>query len=397
MAEIEEKLLAEVSELVKKFDASPKLTAEFNIFEVLNVKEAETKICRFLCELLSPNGSHGMRIFFLKPFVENVLDFNISDEELQSADVSKEFVIENGRRIDILVKTKSHFIPIEVKILASDLNKQCKDYYEEAKKHDTNAKIFYLTPYGKLPSPESSCGVPVKCKSFAKDISGWACYCIKKIDSLDDAERLKHASVYEVLKQYAATLKKFTEKTMKETLTMEIAELISNSDENLKAAGEIVLALVSTLQIKLFENVEKMLKEDEKEYNLVKGEGLHYADKSCEVPGLFYKKTENNDSELGVRLDVEKYYGGTWIYVGEFTLNGRKWGRDKFEKIKFPDEPPASNVDVNFSNPEHLSWLCNKNIIEKVAGDCACKIKKYFEDYSGQNKTDKIFNKETSS
>ena len=95
--------------------------------------------------------------------------------------------------------------------------------------------------------------------------------------------------------------------------------------------------------------------------------------KLYEAPGLFYKKSENNDNEPGVRLDFEEYYGETWLYVGEFTLNGRKWG--KFEKIKFPDEYPARSIDVNFNKPEHLSWLCNKTIMEKLAGDCACKIK----------------------
>ena len=38
----------------------------FNIFNVLDIKSKEVIMCRFLSELLTPNGSHGMEKNFLK-------------------------------------------------------------------------------------------------------------------------------------------------------------------------------------------------------------------------------------------------------------------------------------------------------------------------------------------
>lgn len=176
-------LLQEVSKLSKEFYAAHEqkgIIERFNVFEILGVETDERKICRFLCEILSPakalrNGFLS-RDFFLKSFVKKVLGLDISDDELEKAEVCREYTIENGRRIDIVIRSKGLFIPIEVKIRAWDLNEQCKDYYNEAKKYDADAKIFYLTPNGKQPSPESSDGVPaesMKCISFEDDIYDW--------------------------------------------------------------------------------------------------------------------------------------------------------------------------------------------------------------------------------
>ena len=77
-----------------------------------------------------------------------MLGLDIPDYKLEKAEVCREYTTQNGRRIDIVIRSKSKmfrlFIPIEVKIWARDINEQCKDYYEEAKKYDDDAKIFYL-------------------------------------------------------------------------------------------------------------------------------------------------------------------------------------------------------------------------------------------------------------
>ena len=194
------------------------------------------------------------RGFFLKSFVKKVLGLNIPDYKLEEAEVFREYTIENGRRIDIVIRSEGLFIPIEVKIWSGDRNEQCKDYYDEAKKHDADAKIFYLTPSGKLPSPESSDGVPaesMKCVSFENDIYDWISYCIGQ------PEVISNVLLREVLMQFAATIKKFTEQTKEEKLTMEIANIINQSTENLKTAGEIVSALGTALQTRLFDTVKK--------------------------------------------------------------------------------------------------------------------------------------------
>lgn len=366
-------LLQEVSRLSEEFYATHEkkgMIERFNVFKILDVETDERKICRFLCGILSPAEALGngflSREFFLKSFVKKVLKLDIPDYKLEKAEVCREYLTENGRKIDIVIRSKAFrlFIPIEVKIWAWDLNRQCRDYYDEAKKHDADAKIFYLTPNGKLPSPESADGVPtenMKCISFENDIYDWISYCICQ------SEVIRNAPLREVLLQFAATVKKFTEHTKEEQLKMEIAELIGKSTENLKAAGEIISALGTVLQTRLFEFVEKMLEKAYTPIIPVKGKGLHYTDESCIKRGLFYHNQKSDDTKAGIIFDVE----GCYAYIGEFTLQGRKWGN--FEK------GGINGHSVNFNNVDHLCELCDEENMKKFAGNCAEKIRKYLE------------------
>ena len=370
MQEIE-KLLQEVSKLSKEFDAVHENKIEqFNVFDILDIETDERKICRFLCEIISPAKAlrNGFleRDFFLKSFVKKVLKLDIPDYKLEKAEVCREYITENGRRIDIVIRSEkeSLFIPIEVKIWAWDLNRQCKDYYDEAKKHDADAKIFYLTPNGKLPSPESADGVPtenMKCISFENDIYDWISYCIGQ------SEVIRNAPIREVLLQFAATVKKFTDQTMEEQLKMEIAELIGKSTENLKAAGEIISALGTVLQTRLFEFVEKMLEKEYKPENT----DFYYKNQFKGARGLFYHNGEHDNATPGVRFDVEYWYGGLWAFIGEFTLQGSKWGNN--------GRCGVNGHYVDFSNVEHLCELCDEENMKKFAGNCAEKIREYLK------------------
>ncbi len=360
MQEVEH-LLKEVSRQLKEFDAvheNKRVTERFNVFEALGVEADERKICRFLCKILE-------REFFLKLFVRKVLELDIPDYKLEQAEVYIEYYTQNGRKIDIVIRSKKLFIPIEVKIWAWDLNEQCKDYYEEAKKYDDDAKIFYLTPDGHAPSPESSYGVPaedMKCISFKNDIYDWISYCIGQ------PEVIRNAPLREVLLQFAEAVKKFTEQqTKEEKLKMEIAKLIRESPENQRAAKSILSAIGTVLQTKLFETVEKML---EKEYK-PENNDFYYKNQSKAVRGLFYHNCEHDNTKPGVFFDVEEWYGYTSAFIGYFTLHGRKWG--DFEK------GGMNGYCVNFKNVAHLCELCDEENMKKFAGNCAEKIKEYLE------------------
>ena len=108
---------------------------------------------RSLSDLLNPEGAHGCGTLFLKSFLEKVLNKRqLNDTSLSHTDIIKEIVIDSERRIDIVIKNTCFFIPIEVKIYASEQNGQCYDYYEYAKTVDSNASIVYLTLFGNMPS-----------------------------------------------------------------------------------------------------------------------------------------------------------------------------------------------------------------------------------------------------
>ena len=378
MQEVEH-LLKEVSRQLKEFDAvheNKRVTEHFNVFEALGVEADERKICRFLCKILE-------REFFLKSFVRKVLELDIPDYKLEQAEVYIEYYTQNGRKIDIVIRinSKKLFIPIEVKIWAWDLNEQCKDYYEEAKKYDDDAKIFYLTPDGHAPSPESSYGVPaedMKCISFKNDIYDWISYCIGQ------PEVIRNAPLREVLLQFAETVKKFTEQqTKEEKLKMEIAEFIRESPENMKAALHILAAkgeIIAKLRTDFFKAVEEAMKA-EKEAMVDDNSTLYYGiDKRRTgdyFAGLFYapskKEGKYDDTKPGVRLDIDNGLA----YIGVFTpregKNG-KWGN-------FIDCTLSNGKFPNFKNPnDALFELCDESVMKDFAEKCAREIKSYLKE-----------------
>lgn len=138
----------------------------FNVFDVLSVKYKEVIMCRMLKELLDPRGKHGKGNKFLKLFFKVINESSVeivSDEELDNSNikVNTEYLIEGNRRIDILAKVGSRYIPIEVKIEACDQKDQVSDYlnYCQTKQEQSGYKgktvLLYLTLDGHEPSKNS--------------------------------------------------------------------------------------------------------------------------------------------------------------------------------------------------------------------------------------------------
>lgn len=177
-------LLLNVSSDMKSKEAMPyNPQLKYNIFHILEMTEKEVVMCRFLTDLLNPEGQHGYGILFLKSFFTDVLNENrINDILLAHTDVIKEFAIDNERRIDIVICNAQFFIPIEVKIYATEQAGQCYDYFEYAKTFDENTQIVYLTRFGSEPteySRKAKNGTEIlpndkiKCISWEKDICEW--------------------------------------------------------------------------------------------------------------------------------------------------------------------------------------------------------------------------------
>lgn len=151
----------------------------YNIFDILEISGKEVIMCRFLADLLNPEGEHGCGILFLKSFFQDILKkSDLSDALLTHTDVIKEFVIDNERRIDIVIRNALFFVPVEVKIYAGEQEGQCYDYYQYAK----NSPIIYLTRFGDTPSQYSrkkKDGTEflspdhILCISWENDICGW--------------------------------------------------------------------------------------------------------------------------------------------------------------------------------------------------------------------------------
>jgi hypothetical protein len=211
-----EELMKEVSVIMKKYELIYQKTGDrFNIFEIAAIGDDEVKVCRILRELLDPNGSHAQGSVYLKLFAKIVLEMNICDDVLCDAEVFSEFLTDGNRRIDLAIKTRDDFIPIEVKIHAGDQERQVADYYEYAKKvgKQNSTKLFYLTLDGRPPSPGSAEGMTkkkgsqdyegIKNISFGKDIRNWLSECLK--ETPESAQNLRVS-----LKQFLTAIEKIT-------------------------------------------------------------------------------------------------------------------------------------------------------------------------------------------
>lgn len=119
---------------------------ESNIFKALRVAQDEVLMCRFLADLLDPNGYKSTEnkpdTSFLESFLKTRLQMEGAElKDLERTCVMTEYLIDNGRRIDIMLQHPRFSIPIEVKINAGDQEAQCYDYHFYAR----NAKLVYLT------------------------------------------------------------------------------------------------------------------------------------------------------------------------------------------------------------------------------------------------------------
>ncbi|WP_427873510.1 PD-(D/E)XK nuclease family protein [Flavobacterium sp. MMS24-S5] len=176
-----DKLLDDFSAMKKEYyEWNRKKAERYNIFQILNIKHAETKThTPFLINLLNPKGSHAHGLLFFDLFINAIAPESkkhlYQNLKISNLRVKKEKSTEDGR-LDIIIESfglgEQFIIVIENKINAKDQKKQLSRYYSHCKKSgytDDNILLIYLT----------------KCKKDAKDSSM----------SFLERERLKEADV----------------------------------------------------------------------------------------------------------------------------------------------------------------------------------------------------------
>lgn len=324
-------LLKEIQAISKKYELiNQKTGGYFNIFEITNISTDEIAICRVLYELLSPNGSHYQGNIYLKLFIKNVLQLNLTDQELLTAKVHREYIIDYGRRIDIVIETDQRFIPIEVKIYAKDQENQCYNYYKKA----INSKVYYLTRFGESPS-ESSAGKLTHTEngyleiiniSFSNDILKWLNKC------LEYKETIVIAPIREIILQFSSIIHKFTNK-IEDDKDMEIQKVLMASSENMSIGLEVEKSLkyckIAMIE-KIFETIESNINEQKLEneydyrYNDSQKINNYYNNKSSTYPGIsyLYKKDIKKDIDIWVRLEIDHR-----IFIGYCVAYNNKSGK----------------------------------------------------------------------
>ena len=172
----------------KLYEEEWKRGEKFNIFNILNLSQDETKLhTPFIAELLNPKGSHGMKDAFLREFIK-ISDID-TELDTKEATVETEYSIgyknndsTEGGRIDIFVyDNKKNAIIIENKIYAGDQKNQLLRYYNYAFKNKFKFNIIYLTLYGDAASEDSvgNRNFDYDCLSYNNDILSWLERCVQ--------------------------------------------------------------------------------------------------------------------------------------------------------------------------------------------------------------------------
>lgn len=141
--------------LSNDFKKLSEIKDEVNIFKILNMADKETVHSDMLAWLFNPYENHNLNDKAIKVLLMqlsekdaeyiNLLLLNYSDLE-----VYREYTIDNGRRIDILMESRNNkvIIIIENKIWSGEGDNQLEDYkkYIDEKYIDYSRIFLYLTP-----------------------------------------------------------------------------------------------------------------------------------------------------------------------------------------------------------------------------------------------------------
>lgn len=227
-------------EQIPKCDKSLNSDSEnmYNIFEVMGVEYNEVIVCRFIGNLLDPKGKHRLGVEPLRLFICNVLQDEVPNENLESAVINLEEHTNNDRRVDIVIHLNKKVYPIEVKIWASDQDKQLEDYHHYFFGESGQNKIYYLTPKGREPSKKSKGDLPkeqISCISFYEHIMDW----LKKI------QEISPNNVKFVVTNFMEVIKKMNEQS---TELKSIFKELELDDDNRKYNTDEIKSAISLLK-----------------------------------------------------------------------------------------------------------------------------------------------------
>jgi hypothetical protein len=410
-----QELLDEVIEIVGKHREDANKTGEnFNIFNILGMRRGEVNPhCRFLYELLNPEGVHGIKDVFLRLFIEDTLA--VSGFKFENIRVKRELkttnISRNNRRIDLFISSSSHVIGIEVKIDAEDQDKQLNDYWQElvarSGVHDIKKEplLYYLTLGGHGPSLKSKRELEndkYNIISFKEHILTWLEKC------MNDSGNRGKVTLKEAINQYKILIESLTGSKVK--MLEEIAGSYCNDPHKLKIALEIGKSIKSAkkmIQCKFWEKLKRRLestfKVDVKFCPKSKVEDIvnYYYDKNKEIYLTFTtERLKDNNLQFCVRLVGAIHYGLNTI---ERQIDARRsskgkeieksgelarsyWRDDKYNEsepwweICFYNDNRMNTINFRDFNEEAISFADNDKL-ETAVGQIVGHAKKIIGAY----------------
>ena len=299
----------------KLYEEEWKRGEKFNIFNILNLSQDETKLhTPFIAELLNPKGSHGMKDAFLREFIE-ISDID-TELDIKEATVETEYSIgyknndsTEGGRIDIFIyDNKKNAIIIENKIYAGDQQNQLLRYYNYAKKNKFNFNLIYLTLNGNAASEKSlgNINFDYDCLSYNNDILSWLERCVQISACIP--------LVREIIRQYIINIKDLLNIMDKDNLN-ELIEL-TTSKEYVESTLDII-ANGESIKTQIRRNFIESLKEIAERNNLQIEPYDNYDDFCClreySYLGFYNKKLSEN---WAIFIGLEKNNKNNGVFYG---------------------------------------------------------------------------------
>jgi len=230
---VAQRLLQQTAQLNREHAATAREERRaFNVFSMLRPEDDEVNLhSRFLCELLNPQGTHGMGTAFLERF--------LAQAGLETFDVTTATVQREYQSMDIFIANAARqAVILENKINAEDQPQQLQRYYKAVRKEGyKNVKVLYLTLYGNAPSADSAGNLDeeiLTLLSYADDVRDWLAACIEVAEP--------YPTVRETLQQYQWLVEGLTGQAGGRLL-MDVKALLKD-EESLAAAISISQALV---------------------------------------------------------------------------------------------------------------------------------------------------------
>lgn len=411
MSQVKE-MLESAKRIQKNADEVTRLKGEqFNIFSVLRRESDEVVVHnRFIAEMLSPDGAHGLGDTPLRCFVNYIqslprfteLKGKKEDKEYQKElrdKLSGDFYVKaehnlgkisedktTGGFVDIAMLSKDLNVFIESKIYAHDQPNQLLRYSNG--NDNTPNLVCYLTLNGRE-SPSSEQKLEVNKDylrlSYETDIINWL------------TEVNKHAYDFpilrETIKQYINLVKKLTGQLYNQQMQNELLDLIGSSAENYKAAKLI------------YDNFEKVGKQAYADFferlsEKLEPKKIDRSKDNREDAGfatLFSRTIEGSDYSVGIQVEL----GNRHLFICAIEkLQSRKPINKEARFNGLAEELKEAFESRGFSAKRH-SWFLygpfpiefnlqeyllsdeekRKEIVEKVAGvyeevkACAVTIK----------------------
>ncbi len=353
------RLLSEVNAIIEKADEIARLKGEnFNIFSILGIETKENKThSNFLAAILDPGGPHGLGDIFLKLFLDELKNTELTNKKpniLDRLKNSKEIKVETetylgrvdfenqeGGRVDITISAPEGKIYIENKINAGDQYLQIARY---CKNHpDENKIVLYLTLDGKEPSEDSTgkhkdgkglkAGKDFFLLSYQTNIINWLEKCQKEASDVP--------IIRETIKQYIILIKKLTGQLTDQKMEKEILELLIQNIES----TETIVKLYGRAKYEFYSKTLDRLT------NELTSQGIPEAnisrERSNRTDGLFIKLIELKNFDIGINLELENNF---------FFFCAVQKGKNR---------QPSINLHEEFNNLYHF---LTKNL--KIEGRC---------------------------